>query len=122
MAVMQPASTSSTRPTIPGACQPCDCAVARVPEVSTSGPRVDRGAAKPSCERCLANEPRPSLPASTATATAASNCGEELEYAPAAPPRLGVGSNGSQPQPRNQTSTHVWASWSVTVHWPECLS
>ena len=33
-------------------------------------------------------------------------------------PADGVGSNGSQPYPRNQTSTHAWASWSVTVHVP----
>ena len=35
-------------------------------------------------------------------------------YVPASRPRPGVGSNGSQPYPRNQTSTHVCASWSVT--------
>ena len=33
-------------------------------------------------------------------------------------PRPGVGSNGSQPQPSNQASTHAWALWSVTVQTP----
>ena len=36
-------------------------------------------------------------------------------YGPSSCPRPGVGSNGSQPSPRNQTSTHACASWSTTV-------
>jgi hypothetical protein len=44
-----------------------------------------------------------------------SSCGDAAEYVPASCPRPGVGSNGSQPWPSNQTSTQACASWSVTV-------
>src|SRR5262249_49793971 len=61
---------------------------------------------------------RPSAPASTAAAAPRSKLDDEAEYVPASPPRLGVGSNGTQPHPRNQTSTHMCASRSETTHWP----
>jgi len=44
--------------------------------------------------------------------------GDASLYEAASEPRPGVGSNGSQPYPGNQTSTHVCASWSVTVQVP----
>ena len=66
----------------------------------------------------LPNFVNPSLPASTAVAAEMSKLGDEAEYDPASPPRLGVGSNGIQPQPWNQTSTHMCALRSETTHSP----
>ena len=51
----------------------------------------------------------------SAAAVPGSKLLDEAEYEPASLPRPGVGSNGSHPKPSNQTSTHVCASWSVTV-------
>ena len=48
-------------------------------------------------------------------APAASKFTPLYEYGPESCARAGVGSNGSQPQPGNQASTHACASWSVTV-------
>src|SRR5918994_6658413 len=55
-------------------------------------------------------------PSSASAAPAVSKLIELNEYGLDSWPRAGVGSNGSQPQPGNHTSTQAWALRSVTVH------
>ena len=91
---------------------------AGAPSSGTSG-EVRAFVPKPSVfASVFPNFVNPSFPASTAAAAVMSKLGDEAEYEPARPPRPGVGSNGTQPQPRNQTSTHMCASRSETTHSP----
>ena len=55
------------------------------------------------------------------SAATASSEDDANEYSPPNVPRPGVGSNGIQPSPANQTSTQACASWSVTTHVPPSL-
>ena len=65
---------------------------------------------------------QPAVLGSADAAPLASKKSEEAVYGPRSRPRPGVGSNGSQPYPSNQTSTQVCAFVSETVHSRESAS
>ena len=87
---------------------PCCAARQAIPH-----PRGQDGSRQPRCLRTPARSAggaRHSLPRCTARVRWA---GDRARRATAGSGGAGVGSNGSQPYPLNQTSTHACASWSV---------
>src|SRR4029079_10609047 len=88
------------------------------PRPLATSPPVAPAAPGPDCPGWPSTPPSTpaamALALSTFSAPGASNEIDDEVYGPPRLPRPGVGSNGSQPYPLNQTSTQACALWSFT--------